>query len=117
MEQMVRAAESRGLKLVDMEVLRGHYAETLRHWRHRFLTDRDHMVQLYDERFVLMWEFYLTGCEYFFRSQRGMVLQMVLTTDHDSLPKSRRYVADRELEFKDLLCRIVPSGKQNLSPK
>ena len=116
-EQMVRAAESQGLKLVDMEVLRGHYAETLRHWRHRFLTDRDRMVQLYDERFVRMWEFYLTGCEYFFRSQRGMVLQMVLTTNHDSLPKSRRYVADRELEFKDLLCRIVPSGKQNLSPK
>ena len=116
-DQMVRATEAQGLKLLDMEVLRSHYAETLGLWRDRFLRHRDEMERLYDERFVRMWEFYLVGCEYFFRSQRGMVLQMVLATDHKSLPKSRHYVGEREKEFRTLMCQISPSGKQNLLPK
>ena len=116
-DQMVRATEAQGLKLLDMEVLRSHYAETLRLWRDRFLRHRDEMERLYDERFVRMWEFYLVGCEYFFRSQRGMVLQMVLTTDHKPIPRSRHYVGEREKEFRTLMCQISPSGKQNLLPK
>ena len=117
MKQMIHATEGRGLKVLDIEVLRGHYAETLRHWRDRFLANRSEMTKLYDARFVRMWEFYLAGCEYFFRSQRGMVLQMVLATDHTSLPCSRRYVASRETEFRTRLCQISPSGKPNPLPK
>ena len=74
--QLVRAAEAGGLKILDMEIMRGHYAETLLHWRMRFLRNRDRITALYDECFVLMWEFHIARCEYFFRCQHGMIVQL-----------------------------------------
>jgi cyclopropane-fatty-acyl-phospholipid synthase len=41
-----------------------HYATTLRHWRERFLTERERVHGLgFDGTFVRMWEFYLAYCE------------------------------------------------------
>jgi len=116
-EQLVHATAGRGWKLLDLEVMRGHYADTLRHWRHRFLASRDLVQALYDERFVRMWEFYLVGCEYFFRSQRGMVVQLVLSDDHLAVPVSRAYLHDLETEFRAILCRNSPSGNKKHSPR
>ena len=116
-EQLLRAAEGRGLKLLDLEVMRDHYARTLRHWRHRFLANRDAMEALYDARFVRMWEFYLLGCEYFFRKQHGMVVQLLLSDDHLAVPVSRAYLHDLETEFRAILCRHSPSGNARHSPK
>jgi len=62
-QQLVSVTEGRGLKLLDMEVMRGHYADTLRHWRLRFRDHHDSMTVIHDARFVRMWEFYLLGCE------------------------------------------------------
>ena len=50
-----------GLIATDIEILRLHYAETLRHWRRRFIANRDAIATLYDERFCRMFEFYLSG--------------------------------------------------------
>ena len=52
--QLVRAAEAGGLKILDMQIMRGHYSETLLHWRMLFLRNRDRITALYDERFVRM---------------------------------------------------------------
>ena len=108
--QMIRHTETRGLKVLDMEVMRGHYAETLRLWRMRFLDRRAAMRRLYDARFVRMWEFYLVGCEYFFRRQHGMVLQLQLAKDQMAAPMSRHYIRNRENEFKDRLWTLHLSG-------
>ena len=116
-QQMVRHTEGRGLKLLDVEVMRGHYAETLRLWRLRFLASRTTMTALYDARFVRMWKFYLAGCEYFFRRQHAMVLQLQLAKDQMAAPMSRHYIRDREEEFKDKLWKLHPSGSQNPSPR
>lgn len=116
-EQLVRATECRGWKLLDLEVMREHYANTLRHWRHRFLANRDRVLALYDASFVRMWEFYLLGCEYFFRKQNGMVVQLLLSDDHLAVPVSRAYLQDLETEFRAILCRNSPSGKANHSLK
>jgi cyclopropane-fatty-acyl-phospholipid synthase len=116
-EQLVRATSGRGWKLLDLEVMRGHYADTLRHWRLRFLANRDRIQELYDSRFVRMWEFYLLGCEYFFRSQRGMVVQLLLSDDHLAVPNSRAYLHDLETEFRAILCRNSPSGNAKHSPR
>ena len=116
-EQLVRATSGRGWKLLDLEVMRGHYADTLRHWRLRFLANRDRIQELYDSRFVRMWEFYLLGCEYFFRSQRGMVVQLLLSDDHLAVPDSRAYLHDLETEFRAILCRNSPSGNAKHSPR
>ena len=113
--QLVRAAEAGGLKILDMEIMRGHYAETLLHWRMRFLRNRDRITALYDERFVRMWEFYLAGCEYFFRCQHGMVVQLQLSDDHQAVPESRDYITELETEFRDRLCRNDHSGKKRAS--
>jgi cyclopropane-fatty-acyl-phospholipid synthase len=58
---MTAVAERSGLIVTDVEVLRVHYAETLRHWRERFMARWDDAAKLYDERFCRMWEFYLAG--------------------------------------------------------
>ena len=114
-QQLVGTAEAHGLKILDVEIMRGHYAETLRHWRVRFLAQRDQVAALYDERFIRMWEFYLVGCEYFFRCQHGMVVQLQLSDDHQAVPKSRQYITLLEQIFRDRLCQNAPSGKTNTS--
>ena len=112
-EQLVRATDRRRLKITDMEVMRGHYAETLKHWRLRFLKNRGIMEERYDARFIRMWEFYLLGCEYFFRCQQGMVVQLQLAHDQFAVPRPRHYLEDLETEFRIVLCRNSPSGKKN----
>jgi cyclopropane-fatty-acyl-phospholipid synthase len=81
-----------------VEVLRLHYAETLRHWRHRFVANWDKAAKLYDERFCRMWEFYLAGCETAFRNQGQMVAQVQLAKSINALPITRDYIADWERE-------------------
>ncbi|MDE2185060.1 MAG: class I SAM-dependent methyltransferase, partial [Alphaproteobacteria bacterium] len=61
LSEVMRVVEKSGLFATDVEVLRLHYAETLKEWRRRFMANRDKAVQLYDERFCRMWEFYLAG--------------------------------------------------------
>ena len=114
-EQLVHATDRRRLKITDMEVLRGHYAETLRHWRLRFLANRQAIEDHYDLRFIRMWEFYLLGCEYFFRGQQAMVVQLQLAHDQFAVPAPRHYIEDLETEFRATLCRISPSGNKNRS--
>ena len=116
-QQLTKASEGRGLKLLDMEVMRGHYADTLRHWRLRFLSHRDSMTDCYDARFVRMWELYLLGCEYFFRCQHGMVVQLLLSDDQQAVPESRSFISDLENEFRNRLCQDVPSGKTSRSAR
>ena len=74
------------------------------------------MEQLHDDRFVRMWEFYLLGCEYFFRSQNGMVVQLLLSDDQLAVPDSRSYLHDLETTFRTTLCRDSPSGNKKHSP-
>ena len=62
LSEVLPPVERSGLIATDIEVLRLHYAETLRHWRRRFAANRDTIASLYDERFCRMFEFYLCGC-------------------------------------------------------
>ena len=114
-QQLMKASEGRGLKVLDMEVMRGHYAETLRHWRLRFQQHDERMTEIHDARFVRMWNFYLLGCEYFFRCQHGMVVQLQLSDNHNAVPESRSFISNLENDFRNRLCRNVPSGKTSHS--
>ena len=86
--------EKTGLWLTDVEVLRLHYAKTLRHWRERFEARREEAVVLYDERFCRMWEFYLAGSEVAFRHMGQVVFQLQLSRRQETLPLSRDYMTD-----------------------
>ncbi len=88
--------EKAGLFVTDIEVLRLHYAETLRHWRERSMANRDRVLDIYDERFARMWEFYLAGSEAAFRWQDMVVFQIQLAPRNGTLPVTRDYIGKRE---------------------
>tara|TARA_R110002049_G_scaffold48986_2_gene140630 strand:+ start:1304 stop:2626 length:1323 start_codon:yes stop_codon:yes gene_type:complete len=86
------AIEKSGLVVTDIEVLRLHYAETLKAWRARFMARRDDVKALYDERFCRMWEFYLAVCEAGFRHTGLVVFQIQLAHGVDTVPLTRDYL-------------------------
>lgn len=92
LSEVLPAIERAGLWVTDMEVLRLHYAETLRHWRERFLAWRGEALAMYDERFCRMWEFYLAASEVAFRELGHMVFQLQLTKKQTAAPLSRDYL-------------------------
>jgi len=94
LSEVLPAIERAGLWVTDMEILRLHYAETLRHWRQRFLAHWDRVEALYDERFCRMWEFYLAASEAGFRVQDLMVFQIQLAKRVDAVPMTRDYMAE-----------------------
>lgn len=98
MSEVLSAIEKAGLWITDIEVLRLHYAETIRHWRQRFAANREKVKQTagYDERFCRMWEFYLAGCEVSFRYMNQMVFQMQIAKRQDAVPPTREYMVEEE---------------------
>ncbi|MGE0746994.1 MAG: class I SAM-dependent methyltransferase [Rhodospirillales bacterium] len=96
LSEVLSAVERERLFVTDIEILRLHYAETLRHWHDRFQANRGKVAELYDERFCRMWEFYLKGCEMAFRYWNQMVFQMQLCRSQDAVPLTRDYMIDTE---------------------
>ena len=94
LSEVFRAIEPTGLKVLDLEILRLHYAETLKNWSHNFKANRDKVKAIYDERFCRMWEFYLAGAETAFRRQGHMVAQFQIARDQEAAPLTRDYVTN-----------------------
>jgi cyclopropane-fatty-acyl-phospholipid synthase len=87
------AMERAGVWITDVEILRLHYAETLRQWHQRFQANRDKVRSLYDERFCRMWEFYLQLCEIGYRRLNWMVFQTQIARRLTTVPLTRAYLA------------------------
>ncbi len=96
LSEVLPAIEKTGLMVTDVEILRLHYAETLKHWRQRFLANRERAKGIYDERFCRMWEFYLAGAEASFRWQDLMVFQIQLAHKNATVPLTRDYIGKCE---------------------
>lgn len=94
LSEVLPAVERSGLLVADVEVLRLHYAETLRHWRRNLLDRHSAIAALYDERFCRMFEFYLAGAELAFRRGGHMVWQMQLSRQVDAVPPTRDYLRE-----------------------
>jgi len=94
LSQLSEAAERSGLIITDVEILRLHYAETLKAWRERFEANRDEVRALYDERFCRMWEYYLAGAEAAFREGDLVVFQVQMAKDRQAAPLTRDYITD-----------------------
>ena len=84
--------EKSGLIVTDLEVLRMHYAYTLRNWKERFLSKKNEVLEMFDERFLRMWEFYLAGCEMAFKWGDQVVFQFQLTKKNNTIPNIRDYI-------------------------
>jgi cyclopropane-fatty-acyl-phospholipid synthase len=102
LSEVVPAIERAGLLACDIEILRLHYAETLKAWRERFMARREEAVRLYDERFAKMWEFYLAASEMSFRKQNTMVFQIQLTRRQGVVPMTRDYIGREEARLRGI---------------
>ena len=102
LSEVLPAIERSGLLVCDVEILRLHYADTLKAWRERFMARREDAVQLYDERFARMWEFYLACSEMAFRKQNLMNFQIQLTKRQGVVPMTRDYIGREEAKLRGL---------------
>jgi cyclopropane-fatty-acyl-phospholipid synthase len=102
LSEVMPAIERAGLFVCDTEILRLHYAETLKAWRQRFMARREEAVQLYDERFARMWEFYLACSEMSFRKQNMMNFQIQLTKRQGVVPMTRDYIGREEAKLRGI---------------
>ena len=100
LSEVLPAIERAGLLVTDIEILRLHYAETLKAWRERFLAHREDVERIYDKRFVRMWEFYLAASEYAFRNQNMMVFQIQMAKRQYVVPVTRGYIASEEARLR-----------------
>jgi cyclopropane-fatty-acyl-phospholipid synthase len=96
LSEVLPKIEKSGLLVTDIEILRLHYADTLKAWRERFLAHRREVERIYDQRFVRMWEFYLASSEMAFREQNLMIFQIQLTKRQDVVPITRDYIMHEE---------------------
>ena len=92
LSEIARPIEDSGLVISDMEVLRMHYSHTLRHWKERFLAQKDTVLDMFDEKFFRMWEFYLASCEMAFKWGDQVVFQLQLSKKLNSVPTRRDYI-------------------------
>src|SRR4051812_13381480 len=102
LSEMCDATQRVRLIASDVEILRLHYAYTLRDWLRRFRAAREQMVKLYDERFFRMWEFYLCGGIVLFESGSGCNFQVQYIRDRNALPITRDYVLEAEQRYRQL---------------
>jgi cyclopropane-fatty-acyl-phospholipid synthase len=108
LSEVMPAIERAGLLVCDIEILRLHYAETLKAWRERFMARREEAVRLYDERFARMWEFYLASSEMSFRKQNLMNFQIQLAKRQGVVPMTRDYITDEEAKLRGADSRRRP---------
>ena len=92
MSEMTKPIEKSGLIVSDVEVLKLHYSLTLRHWKERFLSNKNKVISMFDEKFFRMWEFYLTSCEIAFKYGDQVVYQFQLAKNYTSTPTTRDYI-------------------------
>lgn len=92
LSEIIPQIEKAGLIVTDVEILRLHYAWTLKISRDRFMARRHEAAMLYDERFCKMWEFYLAGAEAAFRYEDLVVFQIQIAKRNDSVPVTRNYI-------------------------
>ena len=92
LSEVIKPIENSGLLISDLEIWRMHYSHTLRNWKERFLSKREHVLEMFDEKFLRMWEFYLAGCEMAFKWGDQVVFQLQLIKKHSSVPNTRDYI-------------------------
>ena len=92
MSEVMGPIEKSGLIISDLEVLRMHYAHTLRNWKERCIKNKTKIIEMFDEKFFRMWEFYLTSCEMKFKWGDQVVFQFQLTKNLTTAPNTRDYI-------------------------
>jgi cyclopropane-fatty-acyl-phospholipid synthase len=116
LSEVLPAAESSRLLIRDTEILSLHYAETTRVWRERFLANRERVLELYDERFIRMWEFYLAGSEAAFRFDHLHVFHLQLAHDQARVPLTRDYIQPEMARLAEAEHAVLDYARLHVAP-
>ena len=92
LDQMVVATKTQRLGIVDLEIIRGHYAETLKNWRKSFYSNIEDFCGHNTDIFIRIRNFFLRGYEHFFRLKHGIDLQLQLAHNRAAAPTNNQYV-------------------------
>ncbi len=93
LQEMMPIFEAGELSVLDIENIRLHYAETLRHWLERFENAVDEVRDQFGESFVRIWRFYLAGSVAAFDSGCLQLYQVLFAPAlSNSVPRTREHV-------------------------
>jgi cyclopropane-fatty-acyl-phospholipid synthase len=99
LSETVTASEKVRLALTDLEILRFHYARTLREWYRRCVEHREEIVEMYDESFFRLWTSYLAGATASFESGGMVNFQLQYARSRRTLPITRGYMDEVEAKL------------------
>ena len=100
LSEVLPSVERAGLLVTDIEILRLQYADTIKVWRERVVTNRKKFERRYGSEFARMWEFYLAVSEMAFRKLAMMVFQLQLTKRQSVVPNTRHYIEDESTRLR-----------------
>ncbi len=92
LSEILKICEKLSINITDIEVLRLHYAHTLNHWYKNTMAHKNQIIQMFDERFFRMWEFYLLISKYSFINMGNVVFQIQISKNINNLPLTRNYI-------------------------
>jgi cyclopropane-fatty-acyl-phospholipid synthase len=94
--EMMRIFEPSDLSILDVENLRLHYAQTLRHWLELFEQASGRIEQMFDAKFVRMWRMYLAGSIAGFTTGTLQLFQVLFATrQNNDVPMTRAHLYGR----------------------
>lgn len=92
LREMLSCAAEDNFHTLDVENLRLHYNRTLLCWEKNFREHIDEVRQMFDERFVRMWDLYLSACAATFHNGIIDIHQILFTKGiNNDLPMVRWY--------------------------
>jgi len=92
-EVFARVLEPWDLAVVDVENLRLHYAQTLRHWLERFDAMEHRIAAMFDPWFVRAWRLYLAGSRAAFLTGTMQLFQVTFVRGHSNdIPWTRTHL-------------------------
>ena len=101
LSELVKESEKAGWQVMDAEAMRFHYSHTLEEWYNRTVMHKDEIVELYDEVFYRMWQFYLAGAEQSFRYGKMVNWQLIYVKDRNAIPMTREFIHTESARLRD----------------
>ena len=92
LSEILKICEKQSIMITDIEIMRLHYAQTLKHWYKNFLKNKNRVIEMFDERFFRMWEYYLLVSQFTFWNMGNVVFQVQISKNINNLPLTRNYM-------------------------
>tara|TARA_B100001175_G_C19474106_1_gene623314 strand:+ start:454 stop:1638 length:1185 start_codon:yes stop_codon:yes gene_type:complete len=92
LSDIINETQKLNINVTDIEILRLHYAYTITHWYKNIQKNKEEIINMFDERFYRMWEFYLLASKYSFVNMGNVVFQIQIAKNINNLPLTRNYM-------------------------